>query len=100
LINPVKGKRADLAMGNGVLKNLSFSVDANQVFHAYVDGALWFTSNGIKDWLTYAKATYAGFEDPVAQEYRVEFPAKESNRSGTTLVMKSVYINNDGEILK
>lgn len=100
LINPVKGKRSDLAMGNGVLKNLSFSVDVNHVFHAYVDGTLWFTSNSIKDWLAYAKTTYAGFEDPVAQEYRVEFPAKESNKSGTTLVMKSVYINNDGEILK
>jgi hypothetical protein len=100
LINPVKGKKADLAMGNGVFKNLSMSVDANNVFHAYVDGVFWFTSNGIKDWLDYAKANYPGFEDPVAKQYEVDFPAKESNNVGTTLVMKSVYINNDGQILK
>lgn len=100
LISPVKGRRADLAMGNGVLKNLSFSIDASHVFHAYIDGVLWFTSNGIKDWLTYAKANYPGFEDPVAREYRVAFPAKETTAQGTTLVMKHVYINNDGTILK
>lgn len=100
LISPVKGKLASLSMANGALKNLSFSVTADHVFHAYIDGTLWFTSNGIKDWLAYAKATYPGFEDPVAKEYRVSFPAKESTAAGTTLVMKSVYINNDGEILK
>jgi hypothetical protein len=99
LINPVKGKLPAFAMANGALKNLSFSVDAGNVFHAYVDGALWFTSNGIKDWLTYAKATYPGFEDPVAKEYRVAFPAKDAN-PGTVIFMKSVYINNDGTILK
>lgn len=100
LIDPVKGKRPDLAMANGEIKNLSFSVDAGNVFHVYVDGQLWFTSNGIKDWLDYAKANFAGFQDPVAKEYRVTFPAKESNAAGSTVVLKSVYINNDGEILK
>jgi hypothetical protein len=100
LISPVKGKRADLTMANGVTKKFSFSVDASNVFHAYVDGNLWFTSNGIKDWMTYAKATYQGFEDPVGKEYRVAFPAKESTNAGTTISMKSVYINNDGTILK
>ncbi len=100
LINPVKGKRADHALSNGALKNFSFSIDAGNVFHAYVDGQLWFTSNGIKDWLTNAKTIYPGFEDPIAKEYRVAFPAKESTNPGTTLVMKSVYINNDGQILK
>ena len=100
LISPVKGKQANLSMANGVFKNLSMSIDANNVFHAYIDGELWFTSNGIKDWLTYAKATYPGFEDPLAKQYQVDFPAKESTAKGTTLVMKSVYINNDGEILK
>ncbi len=100
LISPVKGKKADHAMANGAFKNFSFSIDAGNVFHAYVDGLLWFTSNGIKDWLAYAKSTYADFEDPVAKEYRVAFPAKESTAAGTTLVMKSVYINNDGQILK
>lgn len=100
LITPVKGKRADLAMTNGTFKNLSFSIDASKVFHAYIDGVLWFTSNGIKDWLDNAKATYPGFQDPIAKEYRVAFPAKETTAVGTTLVMKSVYINNDGEILK
>jgi hypothetical protein len=100
LISPVKGKRADLAMTDGQFRDLSFSVTADNVFHAYIDGNLWFTSNGIKDWLDYAKATYAGFQDPVAKEYRVAFPAKESSKPGTTLVMKSVYINNDGSIIK
>lgn len=101
LISPVKGKLPALQMANGDLKNLSMSIDASNVFHAYVDGVLWFTSNGIKDWLDYAKATYPGFEDPVAREYRVAFPAKGSaSETGSTLVMKSVYINNDGEILK
>ena len=87
-------------MAEGELKNLSMSVDANYVFHAYVDGVLWFTSNGIKDWLEYAKATYPGFEDPVARQYQVDFPSKESSKPGTTIFMKNVYINNDGEILK
>jgi hypothetical protein len=100
LISPVNGKRADHNFAANVYKNFSFSIDASNVFHAYVDGNLWFTSNGIKDWLTYAKANYAGFEDPAPKEYRVTFPTKESTNPGTTLVMKHVYINNDGTILK
>src|SRR5688572_696967 len=100
LISPVKGKRADLTMANGALKNLSFSIDADNVFHAYVGGVLWFTSNGIKDWLAYARTTYPDFQDPSPKEYRVAFPAKEATAVGTTLVMKHVYINNDGQILK
>ncbi len=100
LADPVKGKRPDLAMADGAIKNVSFSIDANNVFHTYIDGQLWFTSNGIKDWLDYAKANFPGFQDPVAKEYRVAFPAKESNKPGSTIVLKSVYINNDGEILK
>lgn len=87
-------------MANGVVKSFSMSVDANNIFYAYVDGVLWFTSTGIKDWLDYAKANYPGFEAPVAKQYEVDFPSKESGKSGTTLVMKSVYINNDGQILK
>jgi hypothetical protein len=100
LVSPVKGKLPALAMTNGSLKNLSFSVDATNVFHAYIDGTLWFTSNGIKDWLAYAKTTYTGFQDPVAKEFRVTFPAKEAAAQGSVIVLKSVYINNDGEILK
>jgi hypothetical protein len=100
LINPVKGKLPSLAIANGALKNLSFSVDAGNVFHAYIDGALWFTSNGIKDWLTYAKTTYPGFQDPSPKEYRVTIPAKDGSNPGSVVVMKSVYINNDGTILK
>jgi hypothetical protein len=100
LIVPVKGKRPDLAMASGTEKSLSFSIDAGHVFHAYIDGQLWFTSNGIKDWLAYAKTNFPGFQDPVAKEYRVAFPAKESSAQGSTVFLKSVYINNDGEILK
>ena len=100
LVSPVKGKRPDHSFAANVFKNFSFSIDAGNVFHAYVDGNLWFTSNGIKDWLTYAKANYPGFEDPSPKEYRVAFPAKEATNPGTTIVMKHVYINNDGTILK
>jgi hypothetical protein len=101
LINPGKGRKAEFAMTGGALKNFSFSIDAGNVFHAYIDGVLWFTSNGVKDWLDYAKATYPGFQDPVAKEYRVTFPARQTaTGQGTTMLLKSVYINNDGEILK
>lgn len=101
LISPVKGRIPNLAMANGQLRNLSFSIDAGNVFHAYIDGDLWFTSNGIKDWLDHAKATYPGFEDPVPREYRVTFPSRQTaSAQGTTLVMKHLYINNDNEILK
>ena len=101
LINPVTGRNAIFSLANGELKNFSFSLDANEVFHAYVGGTEWFTSNGIKDWLTAARAAYPGFQDPSPREYRVAFPARQSaSSSGTTLVMKHVYINNDGQILK
>lgn len=101
LIEPVKGKLPALAMAANEFRNFSMSLDAGNVFHAYVDGNLWFTSDGIKDWLTYAKTTFQGFEDPIAKEYRVTFPARQTSGSaGTLMVMKHVYINNDGEILK
>lgn len=99
LIDPVAGKSGAFMMKDGDLKNLSLSVDANNIFYAYVDGELWFTSNGIKDWLEYAKATYSGYEEPLAKEFRVSFPSKSGSKA-TTIVLKSVYINNDGEILK
>lgn len=101
LINPVTGRSPIFSLANGELKNFSFSIDANEVFHAYVGGTEWFTSNGIKDWLTGARAAYPGFENPSPKEYRVAFPARQtSSSSGTTLVMKHVYINNDNQILK
>ena len=97
----MKGRTPLLAFADGQLRNLSFSIDAGSVFHAYIDGQLWFTSNGLKDWLDYAKANYPGFEDPVPREYRVTFPARQtSGAQGTTLLMKHLYINNDNEILK
>jgi hypothetical protein len=101
LISPVAGRSPIFSLANGELKNFSFSIDANEVFHAYVGGAEWFTSNGIKDWLAGARAAYPGFENPSPREYRVAFPARQTSSStGTTLVMKHVYINNDGQILK
>jgi hypothetical protein len=99
LINPVAGKYGSFKMKDGDLKSLSLSVDANNIFYAYVDGTLWFTSNGIKNWLEYAKATFTGFEEPLAKAIRISFPAKSGSKA-TTIVLKSVYINNDGEILK
>ncbi len=101
LISPVAGRSPIFSLANGELKNFSFSIDANEVFHAYVGGQEWFTSNGIKDWLTAARAAYPGFQDPSPREYRVTFPGRQTaSATGTTLVMKHVYINNDGEILK
>jgi len=101
LINPVKGRVPALAIANGAEKKITFSVDADHVFHAYIDGALWFTSNGIKDWLAYCKATYAGFQDPIVKEFRVAFPAKaNNNETVSTIFLNSVYIVNDGSILK
>lgn len=101
LITPVKGKLPSLSIANGVEKKITFSVDANHVFHAYIDGALWFTSNGLKDWLAYCKATYSGFQDPVAREFRVAFPGKSNNNEQvSTIFLNSVYIVNDGSILK
>ncbi|NML23832.1 hypothetical protein HHL16_23330 [Pseudoflavitalea sp. G-6-1-2] len=100
LADPVKGRYPALQSADGQLKALSFSIDADNVFHAYVDGNLWFTSNGIKDWLAQAKAAYPNFQDPMPREFRVGFPAKEANKDGTILIMKSVYINDDGQILK
>jgi hypothetical protein len=101
LLDPVKGRTNFLTFTNGQMKNLSFSLDAGNVFHAYIEGIEWFTSNGIKDWIDYAKTTWPGFEDPSPKEYRVTFPAKQSTSAqGSTVVVKSVYINNNGEILK
>jgi hypothetical protein len=101
LISPVTGRSPIFSLANGQLKNFSFSIDANEVFHAYVGGTEWFTSTGIKDWLAGARAAYPGFQDPSPREYRVAFPARQTSSStGTTLVMKHVYINNDGQILK
>lgn len=98
LTDPVKGKNPALSMADGGEKTLSFSIDAENVFHTYIDGNLWFTSNGIKDWLAYMKTTYPQFQNPLAKEFRISFPGKGSVSS--TIFVKSVYINNDGEILK
>ncbi len=99
LITPVKGRIPQLAMAKDQLKSFTFSMDQNNVFTTYIDGVLWFTSSGISDWLSYAKTNYPGFADPLAKEFRITFPAK-SGSTGTTLSLKSVYINNNGEILK
>ena len=101
LISPVKGRKAELAIANGAEKNISISIDAANVVHAYIDGVLWFSSNGFKDWLDFAKGKYPGFPDPIVKEFRIAFPAKaNSNETGSTVFVNSVYINNDGTILK
>ncbi|MBO9152273.1 hypothetical protein ACFOTA_08655 [Chitinophaga sp. GCM10012297] len=101
LINPVKGRVPALSIAKDVEKKITFSVDAGHVFHAYIDGQLWFTSNGLKEWLDYCKTTYSGFEDPIAKEFRVAFPAKaNNNETVSTIFLNSVYIVNDGSILK
>jgi hypothetical protein len=65
LINPVTGRNTSFLSTNGQMKTLTFSVDANEVFTANIDGTNWVTSNGLKEWLTWARATYPGFEAPI-----------------------------------
>ncbi|WP_146186519.1 hypothetical protein, partial [Pedobacter sp. HMWF019] len=97
LISPVKGRNPAFQAGAGVEKSLSFAVDANNVFSTYIDGVLWFQSNGIKDWLAYCKANYPGFEDPVGKSFQVAYPAKaNNNEAGTVGFLNSVFIYNDG----
>ncbi|MBZ4190613.1 PKD domain-containing protein [Niabella beijingensis] len=95
LISPVKGKNVQLTLAKDELKSFTFSVDKNELFSTYVNGVLWFESDGLKKWLEYARATYPGYEEPLAKEYRITFPSK-SGSTGTTISLKSVYINNDG----
>lgn len=99
LKNPTNGKDPIFAMADGQQKSFTIAIDANNVLSVYVDGTLWIQSNGIKDWLTYAKATYTGFQDPVFKQYKMTFPGKDGSKV-TTMLMKSVYISNDDEILK
>lgn len=101
LINPVKGKSPIFRSAAGVEKSIAFAIDANNVFTAYVDGVQWFSSNGIKDWLAYCKTTYPGFEDPLASRFQITYPGKaNANETGTVGFVNSVFISNDGTILK
>ncbi|SDL31317.1 hypothetical protein SAMN04487898_11744 [Pedobacter sp. ok626] len=101
LINPIKGKSTLFKSGDNVEKSIAFAIDANNVFTTYVDGVQWFSSNGIKDWLAYCKTTYPGFEAPLASRFQVAYPGRaNANETGTTGFLKSVYITNDGTILK
>lgn len=101
LINPVTGRNNTLFnFTSGVAKNLTFSIDADNVFIAHVDGVEWFRSNGIKDWLAAAKAQWPDFEDPVAREFRISLPGRASTSlPNSNIFVNSVYINNDGVIL-
>ncbi|MRG48879.1 hypothetical protein GFS24_27460 [Chitinophaga sp. SYP-B3965] len=101
LFTVVRGRKPELAIANGAERTISMSIDAANVVHVYIDGVLWFQSNGYKDWVTYCKATYPGFPDPLAKEFRIAFPAKaNTNEAGSVLTVNSVYINDDGTILK
>lgn len=83
-----------------VAKNITFSIDADNVFIAHVDGIEWFRSDGIKNWLAEAKSRFPDFEDPIVREFQIQFPGKvAANPNPTTLFINSVYINNDGTIL-
>ncbi|MGX5820999.1 hypothetical protein ACWKWU_22570 [Chitinophaga lutea] len=101
LINPVKGRVPALAMAANQEKRITFSIDANNIFHAYIDGQKWFESTGFKQWIDYCKAKWPDFEAPLAKEFRIALPARASaNDAGSTLFLNSVYIVNDGEVLK
>lgn len=101
LISPVAGRNPIFQLASGQLKNFTFSIDANNVFHTHVDGELWFSSNGIKDWLDQARAAYPGFEDPFPREFRIDFPGlANATAPATNLIFKHIYINDDGDILR
>lgn len=101
LINPVKGRSPLFKSLTGVEKSIAFAIDANNVFTTYVDGVQWFSSNGIKDWLAYCKTTYPGFEDPLASRFQIAYPGKaNTNEKGTVGFVNSVFITNDGTIVK
>lgn len=101
LITPIKGKSPIFKSVADQEKTLAFAIDANNVFTAYVDGTEWFSSNGIKDWLAYCKANYPGFKEPLASRFQISYPGKaNANEKGTTGFINSVYITNDGTVLK
>lgn len=101
LINPVTGRNNPLfTMTSNVAKNFTFSIGSDETFITHVDGVEWFRSTGIKDWLTAARAQYAGFEAPIANEFRILMPGRAANNLPVSqLFVNSVYINNDGTIL-
>jgi hypothetical protein len=97
LVNPANGRNTIFLSNANQIKTLTFSIDKDYVFTAKVDGVLFTTSNAIKDWLTFARANYSNFEEPLAREYRIAFPARQTSTSAaTTMFVRSVYINNDG----
>ncbi|WP_026904125.1 PKD domain-containing protein [Pedobacter glucosidilyticus] len=85
---------------DGVAKNITFSINAENVFIAHVEGVEWFRSDGIKNWLAEAKTRFPDFEDPVVREFQIQFPGKvAADTNPSILFLNSVYINNDGTIL-
>lgn len=101
LINPVNGRNnALLTFTDNVAKNITFSLDADNVFIFHVDGIEWFRSDGLKNWLSTAKAQWPDFAIPLANEFRIMMPGQVSTTTQkSTLFLNSVYINNDGTVL-
>jgi hypothetical protein len=98
--NANNGRNAIFTLANGQQKAFTFSLTSDYEFIAHVDGVEWFRSNGIKDWITKAKAQWPDFEDPIGREFRIAIPARaNANETATTVAVNSVYINNDGTIL-
>lgn len=101
LINPVNGRNNVFQMASGQLRNFTMSIDRNEVFHAHVDGQLWFSSNVIRDWLTAARAAYPGLQVPTARLFQIDYPARATATGpATNFILKHVYINNNDEILR
>jgi hypothetical protein len=102
LIAPVTGRNNALfTMTSNVAKNFTMSVEADDTFVAHVDGVEWFRSNGLKNWLAAARAQFPGFADPIANQFRITMPGKASTTlANSELFINSLYINNDGTILK
>lgn len=100
LLNPISGRNNTLfTMPSNTPKLFTFSISADETFVAHVDGVEWFRSNGIKDWLTAARAQYPDFAAPLANEFRLLIPGQVTGQPSPILFVNSVYINNDGTIL-
>jgi len=101
LIDPTQGRNTIFSAAEHEEKTLAFSVDADHVFHAHVNGQIWFQSNAIKEWLAYAKATYPGFEDPVGSYIEYTAPTlTAADQTPTRIFINGVYISTDGSILR
>jgi len=103
LIVPNTGSDSRMVFTQDVYKTVSISLDADYIFHIYVDVTKWFQSDVIKQWLINARATYPDLADPVGDHVGIQIPARVNttdNTNRTYLKLRNVYLATDGRILK